>query len=280
MSAASPVWLITGCSSGFGRELARVVLGHGHRVVATARNTNKLQEFAANPNVLAAQLDVTDPGQIAALVAQAQAHFGAIDVLVNNAGYLYFSAIEAGADAEARAIFETNFYGPLNLIKAVLPGMRARRRGHIVNISSTGGQVGMPGIGYYNASKFALEGLSEALFHECTPLGIKVIIVEPGPFKTEWAGGSLRIGTDVIADYAQTVGARLTLVQQYGSGPQPGDPARAAAAIFTAVQSPAPPSRLVLGRSGYNMLQKKIEAFSHELETWRELSLSTDFQDQ
>jgi NAD(P)-dependent dehydrogenase (short-subunit alcohol dehydrogenase family) len=196
MTDLAPVWFISGCSSGFGRELVRVVLDHGNRVVATARNIAALSEFSANANALIAALDVTDPAQIGQVVAQATAHFGSIDVLVNNAGYLYFSAIETGDEEDIRAIFETNFFGALNLCKAVLPGMRERRRGHIVNVSSTGGQVSFPGVGYYTATKFALEGLSEALSQECASFGVKVLIVEPGTFRTEWAGSSFKEGPD------------------------------------------------------------------------------------
>ncbi len=232
----SPVWLITGCSTGFGRELVRAVLAKGHRAVATARNPATLDEFASNPNVLVAALDVTDPHQIGNAVTQAMARFGQIDVLVNNAGYGYLSAIEEGEDDEVRAMFEVNVFGLANMTKAVLPGMRERRAGHIVNISSMGGLIGFPGIGYYNATKFAVEGLSEALAKECAPLGIKVITVEPGPFRTDWAGRSLKTPKKPIADYTETAGARRDGIQNY-SGQQPGDPVRAANAIVAAVRA-------------------------------------------
>jgi NAD(P)-dependent dehydrogenase (short-subunit alcohol dehydrogenase family) len=276
MTAAPQTWLITGCSTGFGRELARVVLSHGQRVVATARNIDKLTEFTNDPNALACALDVTDRAQIDRVVAQAEAHFGGIDVLVNNAGYLYFSAIESGNDEDIRAIFETNFFGALNLIKAVLPGMRARRHGHIVNISSTGGQVSFPGVGYYNSTKFALEGMSEALSKECATLGIRVLIVEPGPFRTEWAGSSFKVGPDFPADYLDTVGARLQLIQSIDGSKAPGDPVRGSEAIYSAVLASNPPLRLVLGRSGYDMLYIKTKTLALELESWRDLSLSAD----
>ena len=221
MTDHTPVWFISGCSSGFGRELVRVVLDHGNRVVATARNIAALSEFSANANALIAALDVTDPAQIAQVVAQATAHFGSIDVLVNNAGYLYFSAIETGDEEDIRAIFETNFFGALNLCKAVLPGMRERRRGHIVNVSSTGGQVSFPGVGYYTATKFALEGLSEALSQECASFGVKVLIVEPGTFRTEWAGSSFKEGPDFPADYDESVGARLQRIKSLDGSKSP-----------------------------------------------------------
>jgi len=277
MTDHTPVWFISGCSSGFGRELVRVVLGHGHRVVATARNISALSEFSANANALIAALDVTDPAQIGQVVAQATAHFGSIDVLVNNAGYLYFSAIETGDEEDIRAIFETNFFGALNLCKAVLPGMRKQRRGHIVNVSSTGGQVSFPGVGYYTATKFALEGLSEALSQECASFGVKVLIIEPGTFRTQWAGSSFKEGPDFPADYMDTVGARLQRIKSLDGSKAPGDPVRGSEAIFAAVMAEEPPLRLVLGRGGYDMLHDKANSLISELESWRDLSLSADF---
>lgn len=209
-------------------------------------------------------------------VFRAEAHFGRIDVLVNNAGYGYLSAVEEGEDDEVRAMFEANVFGLANVTKAVLPGMRARRRGHVVNISSQGGLVGFPGIGYYNATKFAVEGLSEALAKECAPLGIKVTVVEPGPFRTDWAGRSLKVPKTPIADYAETAGARRAAIQGY-SGQQPGDPVRAAEAIVTIVEAPEPPLHLVLGRAAYDMVADKFREFSAEMERWKDLSLGADF---
>jgi NAD(P)-dependent dehydrogenase (short-subunit alcohol dehydrogenase family) len=222
-------------------------------------------------------LDVTDPSQIAQVVAQAHAHFGSIDVLVNNAGYLYFSAIESGEDADIRAIFETNFFGAMNLCKAVLPIMRQNRRGHIVNMSSTGGQVSFPGVGYYTATKFALEGLSEALSQECASFGVKVLIVEPGTFRTKWAGSSFKLGPDFPDEYEESVGVRLRRIQSLDGSKAPGDPLRGSEAIFAAVQSETPPLRLVLGQGGYDMLHAKATSLLSEMECWRDLSLSADF---
>jgi NAD(P)-dependent dehydrogenase (short-subunit alcohol dehydrogenase family) len=276
MVANKTVWLITGCSTGFGRELARLLLRRGHSVVVTARNSAALDEFVSNENALVAALDVTVPLQIADVVKQAETRFGRIDVLVNNAGYGYLSAIEEGEDNEVRGMFETNVFGVANMTKAVLPGMRAHRRGHIINISSMGGLIGSPGIGYYNASKFAVEGLSEALAKETAPLGIKVTIVEPGPFRTEWAGRSLKTPKIAIADYAQSAGARRAAIQGY-SGTQPGDPVRAAEAIILAVESPEPPLHLLLGRPAYELTAVKFKEFTAEMEKWREVSLSADF---
>lgn len=272
----TPVWMITGCSTGFGRELVQAVSAHGHRVVATARNVDTLAEFAGNPAVLLAPLDVTDRAQIAAAVEQAIAKFGQIDVLVNNAGYGYLAAVEEGEDAEVRAMFDANVFGLADVTKAVLPGMRGRRSGHIVNISSMAGIMGFPGIGYYNASKFAVEGLSEALAKECAPLGIRVTVVEPGPFRTDWAGRSLKVPREAIADYAETAGARRQGIQGY-SGQQPGDPVRAAKAIIAAVETPEPPLHLVLGRVAFDTAKAKVQEFGEELERWRDLTLGADF---
>ena len=274
----SPVWFVTGCSTGFGRELVRVLAARGNRVVATARNPASLDEFAGNPQVLVASLDVTRQDQIEQAVAQALKHFGAIDVLVNNAGYGYVGAIEESEDEEVRAMFEVNVFGLANMTKAVLPGMRARRSGTIVNISSMAGMVGFPGIGYYNAAKFAVEGVSEALAKECAPLGIKVITVEPGPFRTDWGGRSLKTPKTPIADYAETAGARRDGIRGY-SGKQPGDPVRAAEAIVTAVESEKPPLHLVLGRVAYDLVETKLKELGREMEAWRDLSLGTDFPD-
>ena len=276
MSSDSPVWFVTGCSTGFGREIVQAVLRRGWRVVATARKTASLSDFLSLPNVMTAELDVTAPAQITEVVAKAEARFGHIDVLVNNAGYGYLSAVEEGEDAEVRAMFETNVFGLANMTKAVLPGMRARRHGVVVNISSMGGVVGFPGIGYYNATKFAVEGLSEALAKESAPLGIKVIIVEPGPFRTDWAGRSLKTPKIAIDDYAETAGARRAAVNAY-SGTQPGDPARGAEAIITAVEAPNPPLHLVLGRPAFDTISAKLAAFSAEMEAWKAVTLGADY---
>jgi NAD(P)-dependent dehydrogenase (short-subunit alcohol dehydrogenase family) len=277
-SDASPVWLITGCSRGLGRELARAVLDRGHRAAVTARDRASVKEFAVSfpAACLIAELDVTDVKQAQDVVRSAESRFGRIDVLVNNAGYGYLAAVEEGEDDEVRAMFETNLFGLVALTKAVLPGMRARRKGHIVNISSVGGLVGIPGVGYYNATKFALEGLSEALAAETGPLGIRVTIVEPGPFRTDWAGTSLRTAKEAIADYQETAGARRRMIQGY-SGAQPGDPVRAAGAIIQAVEAPVPPLHLLLGRVGLDMVENKLKSFTAELERFRDVTLATDF---
>ena len=276
MVTENAVWLITGCSTGFGRELARALLRHRKNVVVTARNPATLAEFASSGNALVARLDVTNPAQIADVIRLAEARFGHIDVLVNNAGYGYLAAIEEGEEDEVRAMFETNVFGLANMTKAVLPGMRKRASGHIVNISSMGGLIGFPGVGYYNATKFAVEGMSEALAKETAPLGIKVTLIEPGPFRTEWAGRSLKTPKNAIAEYAQTAGARRAATQSY-SGTQPGDPVRAAEAIIQAVESPEPPLHLLLGRPAFENATAKFKEFSVEMEKWRDVSLGADF---
>jgi NAD(P)-dependent dehydrogenase (short-subunit alcohol dehydrogenase family) len=276
MSADARVWFITGCSTGFGRELTRQLLDRGQRVVATARDPRSLAAFAAHPGAIVTALDVDTPGQIAEAVALAEQRFGRIDVLVNNAGYGYLAAIEEGEDDEIRAMFQTNVFSLVNVIKAVLPGMRARRSGHIVNISSMAGLVGFAGIGYYNATKFAVEGLSEALAKEVEPLGIRVTIVAPGPFRTDWAGRSLKTPKAAIADYAATAGARRDQIRGY-SGTQPGDPVRGTAAIIDAVLSATPPLHLLLGKPAYDFVGDKLRAVEAEIAAWRDVTLGADF---
>jgi len=274
----SPVWFITGCSSGFGREFARAALAHGFRVVATARDARKLDDLIVGhkEQALALPLDVTNAGQIKRAVSDAEKAFGRIDVLVNNAGYGYMAAVEEGEDKDIRAIFETNFFGVAAMIRAVLPGMRARHHGSIVNIASVGGMIGFPGSGYYAATKFAVEGLSESLSAEVESLGIHVLLVEPGPFRTDWAGRSLRQSPNFIGDYEQTSGRRRREIAGY-SGKQPGDPARAAEAVIKVLQSPTRPAHLVLGREGLDRVEKQLRSILNELDLWRQTSLSADF---
>jgi NAD(P)-dependent dehydrogenase (short-subunit alcohol dehydrogenase family) len=274
----SPVWLITGCSSGFGREFARATIAHGFRVVATAREPEKLAALVSGheAQARAVALDVTDAGQVQRAVSEAEQVFGRIDVLVNNAGYGYLSAVEEGEEREIRALFETNVFGVVRMTQAVLPGMRAHRHGCIVNIASVGGIIGFPGSGFYAATKFAVEGLSESLAREVEPLGIRVLLVEPGSFRTDCAGRSLRQSAKFIADYEQTAGRRRRDIASY-SGTQPGDPVRAAEAVITALQASGPPEHLVLGREGYERVERQLHSMLENLTKWRSLSLSTDF---
>jgi NAD(P)-dependent dehydrogenase (short-subunit alcohol dehydrogenase family) len=275
------VWFITGCSTGFGRELAKYLLENDYRVAVTARDPDKVQDLAEikRENALALALDVTDKAQAAEAAARAEAHFGGIDVLVNNAGFGYFGAIEESDEREVRAMFETNFWGLAEMTRAVLPKMRERRSGTIVNISSIGGLVGFPGVGYYNATKFAVNGFSEALQKETAPLGINVITVEPSGFRTDWAGRSANDATNKIEDYAETAGANQAAIRGY-SGSQPGDPVRAAKAIVKAVESENPPLNLLLGRAALKNARLKIEALQKDFDIWAEVSEGADFPDE
>jgi len=272
------VWFITGCSTGFGRELAKQLLEGGYGVAVTARDVDKVRDLVEinEANGLALTLDVTDKQQVAEAVAAAEAHFGRIDVLVNNAGFGYFGAVEESDEAEVRAMFETNFWGLTSMTQAVLPGMRARRSGAIVNISSIGGLVGNPGVGFYNATKFAVNGISEALKKELAPLGIKVILVQPSGFRTDWAGRSAADADVSIEDYAETAGVMQATIRGM-SGRQPGDPVRAAKAIIDAVESDDPPFSLLLGRAALRGARAKIESLSAETEKYAAISEGADF---
>ncbi len=271
-------WLITGCSTGLGRALAQAVLTRGDNAVVTARDTSTLQDLATEfpTTALAVALDVTEQSQVEAAVQQAEERFGAVDVLVNNAGYGYRAAIEEGSDADVRTLFDTNVFGPVAMIKAVLPGMRSRRSGAIVNISSIGARISPPGSGYYSASKAALEGLSGSLQKEVKPLGISVTVVEPGGFRTDFAGRSLTQSAEAIADYADTAGKRRK-EHDTVHGTQQGDPDKAAAAIIAAVEAPETPGFLLLGEDAAKAFDAVEEAQRAEVDRWRELSVSTSY---
>jgi NAD(P)-dependent dehydrogenase (short-subunit alcohol dehydrogenase family) len=253
-----PVWFITGCSTGFGLELAKQCIEHGFRTVITAREPAPLQGFGATDNVLVLKLDVTEPDQAAAAVQAAQARFGGIDVLVNNAGIGYFAAVEEGEETEVRKMFEVNIFGLTRMIHTVLPAMRKRRRGCIVNLSSLAGLRGMPALGQYCATKFAVEGLSEALRQEVEPLGIHVMVVEPSGFRTDWAGRSAEDGTHPIDDYMASAG-NVRVQLRASSGKQPGDPVRAAKAIIEAVAADPPPHHLLLGNDAFEGAMAKLD---------------------
>jgi NAD(P)-dependent dehydrogenase (short-subunit alcohol dehydrogenase family) len=273
-------WLITGCSTGLGRSLAEAVIAAGHNVVVTARDAATVKDLAetAPARVLPAALDVTKPKQIAAAVRKADERFGGVDVLVNNAGYGYRAAIEEGDDAEVRALFDTHFFGTVAVIKAVLPGMRARRSGAIVNVSSIGATVTPVGSGYYAAAKAAIEGMSGALRGELAPLGISVTTVEPGAFRTDFAGRSLVQSATLIDDYAATAGKRRK-ENDTMDGNQSGDPAKAARAIITAVESSQPPAFLLLGPDALALYRYIVDTRSVEVADWEELTSNTNFDD-
>lgn len=272
----SPVWFITGCSTGFGRELAKLIIARGWPVVATARNKSQIEDLATSDKVLALTLDVTDAREIEAAIKAAEEKFGAIDVLVNNAGYGYLTTVEEGEEKEIRAMFDANVFGLFALTRAVLPGMRKRRKGHIINITSVGGHVGNPGSGYYAATKHAVEGWSRALAAETAPLGIKVTAVAPGPFRTDWAGRSMKQTENRIADYAEVTGARLAAVTAQ-SGRQAGDPVRAGEAMIKLTESENPPLHIVFGAQGLDMVTTNLKQKLAEIEAWREVGLATDF---
>lgn len=278
MSDTTPIWFITGASSGLGRALAEAVLARGWRAALTARTSERLAELAAQhgERALVLTLDVTDGRSIGRAIAAAEAHFGKIDVLVNNAGYGYLAAIEEGEEAEIRAQFETNVFGLIAVTKKVLPGMRARRGGHIFNVSSLGGLVAFAATGYYHATKFAVEALSESLAQEVRPLGIKVTILEPGAFRTDWAGRSMIESRTIIDDYAETAGKRRAATRAV-SGKQPGDPARAAAAIIAAYEAEEPPLRLLLGAPALKIARDRLDALRTNFDAWAQVTLSTDF---
>jgi NAD(P)-dependent dehydrogenase (short-subunit alcohol dehydrogenase family) len=266
-------WLVTGASRGFGRALSEALLSRGERLVATARDPAAFQR--EHPDAFAVELDVTDPEQARAAVAQAVERFGRLDVVVNNAGYGHFGAIEELTDDELRQQFEVNLFGVLNVTRAALPVMRRQRSGHLVQMSSLNGIEGMVGGGYYCASKFAVEGLSESLAAEVSHLGIKVTIVEPGPHRTEFASGQSARVSDSIDDYAASVGqAREAFADLDGN--QPGDPQRAALAIVEAVKAEEPPLRLPLGQLALDNIRSKLGGQLSELERWERLSASTD----
>jgi NAD(P)-dependent dehydrogenase (short-subunit alcohol dehydrogenase family) len=270
------IWFITGCSTGFGRELAKQLLARGNSVVVTARSTQALKEFAGNDKALVLKLDVTNPAEVTAAVQAAEARFGRIDVLVNNAGIGYFAAVEEGEDAEIRRMFDINLFGLAAITRAVLPGMRKRRHGFIVNFSSIGGLRSFPAIGWYNATKFALEGLSEALWQEVEPLGIRVMLVEPSGFRTDWAGRSADESKMQIPDYATTAGAGRSGVRA-ASGKQAGDPVRAIEAIIKVVEDPNPPHHLLLGNAAYDGAMAKLADLRGDFVKFQAVSRGADF---
>jgi NAD(P)-dependent dehydrogenase (short-subunit alcohol dehydrogenase family) len=280
MSEKDSVWFITGCSTGFGRELAKAVLGHGYRAAITARDPKSIEDIAADhgDRALVLRLDVTNPAQATESVRRAESTFGKIDVLVNNAGIGYFAAVEESEEVEVRRMFEINFFGLSRMIRAVLPGMRKRRSGHIVNLSSIGGLTTFPSVAYYNATKFAVEGLSESLAKEVAPLGIKVTLVEPSGFRTDWAGRSAKDSPAEIADYDKTAGAARRTIRA-SSGKQPGDPVRAAEAIVSAVESDNPPLHLLLGKNALTLAREKVKALNHDFDAWEKTTIGADFQE-
>lgn len=271
-------WFITGASRGFGFDITKAVLESGDKVVATVRN--KPEELAAafdnNPNLLPLVLDITNEDQTKQAVAQAIAEFNNIDVLVNNAGYGILAGVEEATDKEARQNYEVNVFGTLNMIRAVLPKMREQKSGHIINISSIGGLFGFIGWGVYGSTKFAVEGITEALAQELAPLGIHATVVAPGFFRTDFLDKSSLVKTqNEIQDYDATVGAMRRYAAEANKN-QPGDPKKLAQAFITLAASENPPVHLPLGTDTYNQFYAKMDSYTKEMETWKDVVTSTD----
>ena len=275
------VWLITGCSTGFGRELAKQVLALGYNAAVAARNPADVKDIveAYPQTAVAVKLDVTVAADITAAVSSTLEKFGRIDVLVNNAGIGYFAAVEESEDEQVRRMFEINFFGLAKMIQEVLPVMRQQRSGHILNISSIGGLRSFPGVGFYNATKYAVDGLSEALAKETESLGIKVTIIAPSGFRTDWAGRSAEDSHIKIADYAATAGKNAGDIRAI-SGNQPGDPVRAAKAIIEVVEAEHPPMRLLLGAAALKGGRLKLEELKNDFDTWEATTIGADFPKQ
>jgi len=278
MSDQSRVWVVSGCSSGFGRELVLAAARRGDRVLATARNLSALESLAAESQdrIAAAPLDVTSTDQCTAAINTALSRFGRIDGVINNAGYGIVGAIEDTPDTDIRANFETNFFGALNLTKAALPHLRAQRSGIIVNISAAAAISNYPGFGAYGASKAALEFMSESMRDELRPFGIRVLVVQPGPFRTDFIARSLKSVPCSTAEYQSTAGRFAAMLEKM-SGKQTGDPAKAALAILGAATSENPPFRLVLGRYAQDKARRRASAAVAELDAWASAANATDF---
>lgn len=270
-------WIITGSSTGLGRAFAEEALARGHNVVVTARDADKVSDLADQypDTALAVSLDVTDAESIAAAVTAGTDRFGQIDVLLNNAGYGYRAAVEEGDDADVVRLFDTHVHGTVRTIKAVLPGMRARRSGTIVNFSSIGARTTGPGSGYYGAAKAAIEQLTMALRTEVAPLGITATVVEPGAFRTDFSGRSLTQSDTVIDDYAETAGKRR-IENDTTHGTQPGDPAKAATVLVDAVDGGALPYLLLLGSDAVPIVRKALAALGADIDAWESKSVTTD----
>ena len=272
-------WLVTGCSTGIGRHIAGAALAKGHRVAVTARDRDAVADIVAEhpDHAIALALDVTKRDQVGAAVRETERVFGGIDVLVNNAGYGYMAAVEEGEEDEIRALFDTNYFGAVAMIQATLPGMRARGRGHIVNISSMTGLVANPPNVFYSSTKFALEALTEALAKEIGPLGLRVTAIEPGAFRTDWASRSMKESKRTIDAYADTVGARKRLIKLAGDK-FPGDPRRIADAVLMVTEHENPPLHLLLGHDVYKAYREKLQALLASVEEWKDVTLDVNFR--
>ena len=271
-------WLITGCSSGIGRHIALAALARGHNVAVTARNPTAVEDIVAEhpDRAVALALDVTNRDQITYAVDETERAFGGLDVLVNNAGYGYMAAVEEGEDDEVRAMFDTNYFGVIDMIKTTLPGMRRRGSGHIINISSMTGLVANPPNVYYSSTKFALEALTEGLAKEVAPFGIRVTAIEPGAFRTDWSARSMKETRRPIEAYAETVGARKALIKAAGSK-FPGDPRRVADAVLMVSELDDPPLHLLLGHDVYKAYREKLSGLMESVAEWKSVTLDVNF---
>jgi NAD(P)-dependent dehydrogenase (short-subunit alcohol dehydrogenase family) len=276
--AGSRVWFITGCSTGFGLLLAHELLKRGERVIATARNASKLDDLLTlYPDTARTfKLDVTKPDEIDSVARVALTAFGHIDVLVNNAGYGVNGAIEEVSEDEFEPMFQTNLYGLIRVTKAFLPHFRERRSGNIFNFSSIGGLIGGAGWGFYSATKFAVEGLSEALAAEMKPLGVHVTIIEPGPFRTDFLGRSGKLAAKEFPEYKDTAGKAREYLKT-NAGKQPGDPQKAIEAVIAVADSPEPPVHLILGKIALTRFRGKLEQWEKEMAAWEAVTLGADF---
>ncbi|MNW32124.1 3-oxoacyl-[acyl-carrier-protein] reductase FabG [compost metagenome] len=281
MSQQSKVWFITGCSTGFGRYIAKQAIASGYKVVVTARNVEQVKDITAGneESTLALPLDVTKQDQIESAVAATIEKFGHIDVLVNNAGIGYFSSVEESVEEETRKMFEINFWGLMHMTNAVLPQMRAQKSGHIINFSSIGGLTSFPTLGYYHATKYAVEGVSESLSQELAPFNIHVTLIEPSSFRTDWGGrSSVKTDTTIPELKESIVGQMLQSVDQM-AGQEAGDPAKAAAAVIQIVETSTPPLRLLLGQMAYQAATHKFTNLLASIEEWKETTINADFQE-
>jgi NADP-dependent 3-hydroxy acid dehydrogenase YdfG len=280
MSLQQKVWFITGCSTGFGRHIAKQAIEAGYKVVVTARKVEQIQDLVSGNevNTLALPLDVTNNEQITNAITQTIEKFGRIDVLVNNAGIGYFSSVEESVEEVTRRMFEINFWGLMHMTDAVLPHMRAQKSGHIINFSSIGGLTSFPTLGYYHATKYAVEGISESLAKELTPFNIAVTLIEPSGFRTDW-GGRSSIKTDTqIPEFKESVVGQMLKGVQLNSGHESGDPVKAAAAVIKVVESAKPPLRLLLGKAAYQAATHKFTNMLSDMEEWKEITFNADFE--
>lgn len=281
MTQQSKVWFITGCSTGFGRYIAKQAIASGYKVVVTARNVEQIKDITAGneDSTLALPLDVTRQDQIESAVAATMEKFGRMDVLVNNAGIGYFSSVEESVEEETRKMFEINFWGLMHVTNAVLPYMRAQKSGHIINFSSIGGLTSFPTLGYYHATKYAVEGISESLSQELAPFNIHVTLIEPSSFRTDWGGrSSVKTDTAIPELKESMVGQMLQGLDQM-TGQEAGDPAKAAAAVIQIVETSTPPLRLLLGQMAYQAATHKFTNLLASIEEWKETTINADFQE-